>query len=174
MNECTTDHCAGCRVGKGARAVNLQHTRSSERAPCPRAPTCVLAAVAWARRHEGPLHNRPLCQAPLPIYGALLESHKIAHDRTAKLFDRVLQIDYWRDGHVELCPQLFAVTVRAGRYFVSSAICASDGSITWRYHRVDPSLQPKSTILMLCHPRRGRSTKRRQVFWPKRSHFDRP
>ena len=97
----------------------------------------------------------------------------IAHDRTAKLFDRVLQIDYWRNGHVELCPQLFAVTVRAGRYFVSPAICASDGSITWRYHRVDPSLQPKSTILMLCHPRRGRSTKRRQVFWPKRSHFDR-
>jgi hypothetical protein len=24
------------------------------------------STAAWARRHEGLLHNRPLCQAPLP------------------------------------------------------------------------------------------------------------
>ena len=35
-------------------------------------------------------------------------SHRIAQDRTTKLFDRVLQIDYWRNGLVELRPQLFA------------------------------------------------------------------
>jgi len=44
-------------------------------------------------------------------------------------------------------------------YFVSPAICASDGSITWRYHRVDPSLQPKSTILMLCPSTAGKLDK---------------
>src|SRR5712671_5608144 len=43
-------------------------------APCPRAPTCVLATVAWARRHKGPLHNRPLYQAPLPTLPKLLTS----------------------------------------------------------------------------------------------------
>jgi hypothetical protein len=41
------------------------------------------------------------------------------------MFDRDLQIDYWRNGHVELRPQLIAAGVPAGRYFVSSAICAA-------------------------------------------------
>jgi hypothetical protein len=38
------------------------------------------------------------------------------------LFDRDLQIDYWRNGCVELRPQLDW----PGAFFVSSGICAAD------------------------------------------------
>src|ERR1700704_6875536 len=47
-----------------AHAVDLQHTRSSESAPCPRAPR-----ASKTRGHGATIDHlfvRPLCQAPLP------------------------------------------------------------------------------------------------------------
>ena len=44
--------------------------------------------------------------------GACTGVHSLAQPRTKHLVDRALKIDYWRNGHVELRPQLGAFLCR--------------------------------------------------------------
>jgi hypothetical protein len=69
--------------------------------------------------------------------GDCTESHKIAQDRTALLFDGAFQIDYWRNGCVELRPQLQAAAAPAKRVLVSATIRAAVFPIARRYGQVD-------------------------------------
>jgi len=103
--------------------VNSIHARRFVRAPCPRAPNMCVGRRRGENGHgatKGRFIIGPLCQAPFAHLRRTTRnrtrSHKIAHDAQQNLFDRVLQIDYWRMVMSNV-PQLFAVTVRAGRYF---------------------------------------------------------
>src|SRR5712671_5178610 len=62
------DLCGGREVTCVPTATAWHNGRTNKWsivAPCPRVDERARGD-AWARRHEGPLHNRPLCQAPLP------------------------------------------------------------------------------------------------------------
>jgi len=99
------------------------------------------------------------------IYGALQESHMIAHDRTENCLTVFYKIDYWRKwscrivGHSSLLPPA-----------ESAAICvAGDLRLRWfdhaALHRV-VIIAAKKTILMLCHSTREDRQKTKAGCWP--------
>ena len=73
--------------------------------------------------------------------------HRVAQGRTQHLVDCALLIEYWRNGHVELHPQLFAAAARRA-FFVSIDVhdlaCALSGPVKGaRYPAWQSVLQPK-------------------------------
>jgi len=105
-----------------------------------------------------PWHARP----PAP------ESHKIAQDRTTNSIDCALQINYWRNGRVELHPPL------GWALFLSSVI-----SIPTFFHPHGDTNVPTITTTQDSanssptpdKPYSPAATRRSRRFWPKRTHL---